>query len=984
MAETDTVGFGSATVAALQAAIDGAKALDPLAPVTVVPPTNFAGLWLRRRLSREGGLANVRFMSLARLAEFLGATGVESPRSRPRTPAVAAEAVRQVLAADPGMFERVAAHPSTAESLVASFQELDEVAPGDLAALAAPGGRAAEIVRLYGEFRRSTAAYYSRPELFLAAVRATERGAGIFRDIGHVVVYLPGRLAPSRAALVDALVRSRRGQVINASPVGAPVAGRILTTTDIDEEVRTVVSLILADLEQGCAADQIACYYPIEEIYQPLLTEQLRAAGVPFNAPGGTPLASTPPGRALLGLLALDPGSISRAALVGWLSAAPIRDGSRAVPLRTWSRISRDAGVAGGPPERWDVALGSYRQDQERRLLQARHDGRDGQADAIDRSLDSASQLGQFVAELAESLVPPAAPGWRAWTVWARSLLLHYLDQRDLQPPEVAIVDAVVAGLDDLAALDDLGGPAAVDPGAFQQAARQMLSRGTPPEFPFGHGVLVAPLRLAAGIGMESTYVLGAVEGVLPSTLREDPLLSDRDRARVPSLPLSRTRLDDLRKAYISALAETTASTLSYPVGNLRRGRAQLPSRWLLESASAHVGRRIDSEEFSRLHSEPWLLRSPSLSARLMDAHLPLIDDSEYELAAMRRSGPAAAIRESVTLGMEALREHHSPGLSRFDGNLAGLVSALGDSVASPTRLETYARCPFRYYLSSILRVAEFEEPEEVRSLSALDRGTIVHDTLDQFYKENAGRPPGPWSRADRERITAIALEHCARFEQLGRTGGPALWNIERSRLIADLVDYLDADAIRSEQLGTRFYGGEIAFGEPGGWPAVAIPTGAGAVLFRGRIDRVDSAADGEYWVYDYKTGSAYGLNKLERDPIAAGTRLQLPVYAEAVRAALGATAVRSGYWMVSDANDFGVRELPMGEATRAALVLALQHIAGGIGGGVYIANPGKDGENCRYCPYDGICPADRGRAYERKIADPVAEPYRTLVEAPK
>ena len=62
------------------------------------------------------------------------------------------------------------------------------------------------------------------------------------------MVYLPGRLAPSRAALVDALVRSRRGQVINASPVGAPVAGRILTTTDIDEEVRTVVSLILADL----------------------------------------------------------------------------------------------------------------------------------------------------------------------------------------------------------------------------------------------------------------------------------------------------------------------------------------------------------------------------------------------------------------------------------------------------------------------------------------------------------------------------------------------------------------------------------------------------------------------------------------------------------------------------------------------------------------------------------------------------------------
>src|SRR3954465_11370780 len=63
------------------------RARDPLAPVTFIVPSHIAGLHLRRRLATLGPFAAVRFETLPRIAELLGAARLavegKAPLARP-------------------------------------------------------------------------------------------------------------------------------------------------------------------------------------------------------------------------------------------------------------------------------------------------------------------------------------------------------------------------------------------------------------------------------------------------------------------------------------------------------------------------------------------------------------------------------------------------------------------------------------------------------------------------------------------------------------------------------------------------------------------------------------------------------------------------------------------------------------------------------------------------------------------------------------
>ena len=281
----------------------------------------------------------------------------------------------------------------------------------------------------------------------------------------------------------------------------------------------------------------------------------------------------------------------------------------------------------------------------------------------------------------------------------------------------------------------------------------------------FGDGIFFGPTRLAAGLDVDAVFVLGAAEGLCPMTRREDALVPDRDRERaVEGELLTRTRrvLDERRALLASLGAGHVVRVLSFPRGDGRTGRARQPSRWLVDLLAARTGVRADGATIATLtsdHVTPIVRFSMALRHALAPA-MSLADRDLHQLehhvacrARVRRHHLAG--ESAIARGVELVAARASSVLTRFDGYVAGQVlpriaaqSDQGDGrVLSPSRLETWAGCPMRYFLGDVLRLAQVERPEDILTISALDRGTLLHTVLEQFVADLIARGidvPGP------------------------------------------------------------------------------------------------------------------------------------------------------------------------------------------------------------------------------------------------
>jgi hypothetical protein len=193
-----------------------------------------------------------------------------------------------------------------------------------------------------------------------------------------------------------------------------------------------------------------------------------------------------------------------------------------------------------------------------------------------------------------------------------------------------------------------------------------------------------------------------------------------------------------------------------------------------------------------------------------------------------------------------------------------------------------------------------------------------------------------------------------------------------------DFLVFPDHDESRSWRGVLR--GSELSFGTPNRHDGAVqrILPGGRVVQFKGTIDRLEQRSDGSLVVLDYKTGAPTGYAEVRPDnPIADGTRLQLPIYALAGRALLGApeALVHAAYWFVSSRpGGWAMTSIDIDDDVLGHFDAAVEHIVSSIEQGLFPHKPvpshRRAWAGCPSCNPAGLHVAEFIEGWQRKWGD--------------
>ena len=667
--------------------------------------------------------------------------------------------------------------------------------------------------------------------------------------------------------------------------------------------------------------------------------------------------------------------------------------GSVRAPWR-WERHLVDAAVIGGADTiggkaRWARRLAGLAQELRvaRDALAPEDEARAARAE---RQLADLAHLTAFALPVIDRLA--ALPERATWGAWRERL--QALASATLRAPA-----PVLGALAELAPMAEVG---PVDLAEVQLVLGPRLRELTlpPPRRRYG-AVLVAPAESARGLAMDVVFVPGLAERLFPRKIVEDPILLDAARERLNDgaagrpLATQAMRVGAERLALRLAVgAAGRAAVLSYPRIDIEQARPRVPSFYTLEALRAAEGALPGFDEIARRARGDGDAR---VGWPAPDRPEQAIDDAEYDLALLRpllevdpaRSAGAAHYLLGANPHLaRALRARARRWLQRWTtadglvdpddlGRAALARHQLAARSYSPTALQHFAACPYRFFLQAVLRLKPREEPVALETLDPLTRGALFHDVQFRVLTalRRAGALPVRPAGLDAALATADALldEVAADYRDTLAPAIERVWQDGVDALRADLREWLRRQAEDDGRwVPHRF---ELSFGLADHERAHADPASvrepvpvAGALVLRGSVDMVERDARGRLRVTDHKTGKA----RAPRGVVIGGGEILQPVlYALACERLLEEPVEAGRLYYCASAGGFEERVVPLDDASRAAAAAVAATVGGALAEGFLPAAPAE--RACAYCDYRPVCGPYEEIRVKRKPRDRLA-----------
>ena len=698
-----------------------------------------------------------------------------------------------------------------------------------------------------------------------------------------------------------------------------------------------------------------------------------------------------------------DAGTTAKAGPGTSAAARPVAEEDRAAAFGTlraprhWERLLVDAAVIGGK-ERWQKRLDGLHAKLTDDLAAYVKKAEDGLADGVRRDLAALDALRRFalpiVGELAALPGGPSASkelaGGATWGDWIDCL--SKLAMRAIRHPE-----RVLAVLGELRPMARVG---PVDVTEVRLVLENRLSQLVvrPSGRRYGK-VYVATIEEARGLAFDVVFIPGLAEKIFPQKVVEDPLLLDDARKALGAdLPTNDDRTAEERLALRLAVgAASRRVVLSYPRVDVEQARPRTPSfyglevlrvaegelrdfHYLAETAAKKVEARmgwpapaqrkdaIDEAEYALALLESVLLKSED--ATVGEAHY-LLSSNDHLARALRFRGrrwlkawkSADGLVDPPEEALVAIREH-----------------ALDKRSFSPTALQNFAACPYRFLLSAVHRLAPREEPAAIEDLDPMTRGSLVHEVQFRLLtklrdaKDKDGKPasllPVTKPRLDiaRAMLDEVLAEVAAEEHERLNPAIERVWKDTMDGIAADLREWLRRMPEEPDWTPAYF---ELSFGLKDRREQDAVSKDEPVVLdagiqLRGSIDLVEKDDNGRLRATDYKTGK---VRAKKGDVIANGEILQPVLYALTIEKLFAGRDVKEGrLYYCTATGDFTKVDIPLDEDARAAARLVAKTIGDAISSGFLPAAPAKDA--CKYCDFRAVCGPYEEIRTKRKMKD--------------
>ncbi len=804
--------------------------------------------------------------------------------------------------------------------------------------------------KLYFPYRQGHPAFRFCDELFKQKFSANTPRA-VAGEAGHAA------LGPALDSLFDP-----------SKPPFAVEPGRVVvvSASGARDEAWAAAKEVLRLLDDGIPPHEIAVVARSLEPYRLALAEAFAAEGLPLDLSCGEPVLRHPPAKAALDLLTLRERDFP-ARTVSDLAGSPYFTAATAKRAASWRRLVDALGIRAG----WLQWRGKLEPRAGGPVELRPHRVREGLPGELIPAAD-AKALWDLVSGLREKLGAPPVK-WADRGEEARAILAAHLRlPTDASSAERDAWSAVSDALEELSGFDRLGEPCSWED--FLDAFERKLTRATRDTGDGRLGVRALDAMDARGQRFRAVVLIGLKEKLFPRQVLEDPLLRDGARAvlRHPAgYWIGRKAAGHEEERLLFYLAVASAKErliLIYPRSD-EAGKASVPSTYLRELCRAAClpapgegdTRRVPRQPAERLRAVPAELRTPR------EASLLAVLEGGAPEPALEPAGLTESLERVAALNDRGAAAAHD-GLTR---PIAAELERLKKSGLSPTALDLYATCPFRFFAARVLGLEDREEGADRGELTPQARGLVYHAVLERFYSrltDAVWRGKKDWTPA----FDAAAADVFGANDWRALGIYPLLWESARLDMSARLKDFIlwDLERLRAAKMRPRMYETRFSGAPPEGAP--------GGVPWKGVADRIDADEEGRtFRVVDYKTRAGFRSKNLAKQA-AAGDLHQLPFYAELAGASLGED------WSFGGA-ELLFLEVEDGEERSAALSAEDWGLARGpflkilterveaIASGRFPIRP-EDGErgHCSWCEFPTVCRKAHGPSRARGLRAPV------------